>query len=41
MQIEIAADENYNKRFYDKMKQLGYKEFAQVGRIDKFYERVS
>jgi FkbM family methyltransferase len=40
MQIEIAADEAYNKRFYNKMKELGYTEFAQVGRIDKFYERV-
>ena len=40
MQSEIAADENYNKRFYKKMKELGYTEFAQVGPIDKFYERV-
>lgn len=40
MHIEIAADENYNQRFYKMMTDLGYKEFAQVGRIDKFYERV-
>jgi FkbM family methyltransferase len=40
MHIEIAADKSYNQRFYKLMKELGYKEYAQVGKIDKFYERV-
>ena len=40
LHIEIAADEDYNRRFYKMIKDLGYTEFAKVGKIDRFYERV-
>lgn len=39
MHIEIAADEEYNKKFYKLINSLGYRQYAQVGRIDKFYAR--
>lgn len=37
MHIEIGGDEDYNKRFYKLMEELGYKEYDAYGKIDRFF----
>ena len=39
MHIEISGDDAYNKKFYKLIDELGYKEYAQYGRIDRFFYR--